>query len=71
MKAIVSLRQGEAFAEVGMNSRTVIGPYKQAWRVEKHARAFANGRQARLEWFSDAPGALLRDALKVTFLGGQ
>lgn len=55
MRVIVSLQQDDGtYREVGMNTRTVIGPYAKAGTILKHARAYANGKRARIEWYADS-----------------
>lgn len=66
MRVVVSLPRSDGqWSEVGMNLRTVIGPYKQEWRMIQHARHFACGQRARLEWFTDS---ILGSPFKITYL---
>jgi hypothetical protein len=52
MKAIVSLKKDDGtYHEVGMNNRTVIGPYKGEGSIYKLATAWAKGKGHRIEFF--------------------
>jgi hypothetical protein len=57
--AIVSLlRDDGTYAEVGMNTRTVIGPYRSETWLNKAIRDYARGQQARVQKFA---GSILSD----------
>lgn len=54
MQVVISrqIRPG-IYAEVGMNDRTIIGPWRSKSHIIKLAKGFARGQGARLEWFND------------------
>jgi hypothetical protein len=54
MQVLISrqIKPGE-YAELGMNDRTIIGPWRSEKHIRKLAEQFARGKGARLEWFAD------------------
>jgi hypothetical protein len=52
IKAIVTAaRPDGTFDEVGMNNRTVVGPYRRDFYIWRAARAYGRGRPFRIEFF--------------------
>jgi hypothetical protein len=52
IKAIVTKINLEGFYEnVGMNNRTVIGPYKRESYIVKLAKQYGRGRNVRVEFY--------------------
>jgi len=54
MRAIVTKQNADgSYDEVGMNNRTIIGPYKRYGTINKYARLYANGKMYRVELYAD------------------
>ena len=56
MKVIVSLKNGDKFAEVGMNNCTLITHLTSQYHIYKHAKMFADQhgkKEVKLEYFYD------------------
>lgn len=52
MKAIVTLQNEDGtYDSVGMNNRTVFGPYSRKTTIQVRARAWARDRAHRIEYF--------------------